>query len=307
MNLSVVVIAKNEEVNIRRCIAALIWCDDVLVVDDYSNDRTREIAESLGARVLQNHFRSFASQRNWALEFGELRHDWVLMLDADEIVTEPLRIELESRLPDAFDGTVGFLMCRKTMFMDRWLRFSDGFPVWIMRLVRRGKCCFADAGHGEEPVPAVDGALSRIQEPFLHYPFSKGLADWVTRHNRYSTLESHLEVNGDSPIRVQSLFSTDRAARRKTLRQISRRLPFRPFGRFCFHLFLKGGIFDGRAGLTYAYLMSVYEALIVLKARELRRQRHGSNSTPLPFTSSTDTSGTIATHDTSTDGAGCLR
>ena len=268
MNLSIVIITKNEEANIQRCLEAVQWCDDILVVDDFSNDRTREIAESLGARVVQNRFQSFASQRNWALNQGALRHDWVLMLDADEVLTEPLRCELEAVLPVTPADVVGFLLCRKTMFMDRWLRFSDGFPVWIMRLVRRDGVRFVDAGHGEEPVPAVAGRLLRIREPFLHYAFSKGIADWVHRHNRYSTLEANLERSQSAAWSIRELCSPNRSTRRKSLRNLSRTLPFRPFWRFCFHYLLKAGIFDGRAGWNYAYLMSVYEGLIVMKRRE---------------------------------------
>ncbi|MBI3862556.1 MAG: glycosyltransferase family 2 protein [Planctomycetia bacterium] len=281
MDLSVVVIARNEEQNIGRCLAALEWCDDVLVVDDFSDDHTRDVAESHGARVLQNKFRSFASQRNWALDAGGLRHGWVLMLDADEVMTEPLRRELETDLASVSAGTAGFLMCRKTIFLDRWLRFSDGFPVWIMRLVRRDGPRFADAGHGEEPVPAVDGTLQKIREPFLHYPFSKGLADWVNRHNRYSTLEADLEFHRASRVVFGDLFSFDRAARRKALRNVGRRLPFRPFWRFCFHYFAKAGFLDGRAGWQYAWLMSVYEGLIVLKVRERRLRRDTAPSRPV--------------------------
>jgi glycosyltransferase involved in cell wall biosynthesis len=252
---------------------ALQWCDDVVVVDDFSEDRTCEIAESLGARVLQNRFCSFASQRNWALEHGLLRYEWVLMLDADEVLTEPLRQEMAAALRNVSRDIVGFLMCRKTMFMDRWLRFSDGFPVWIMRLVRRDDVRFVDAGHGEEPVPKVAGRLTKLREPFVHYPFSKGLSDWVNRHNRYSTLEAQLEVGQLSPISLSEIFSWDRATRRRALRALSRKLPLRSVWRFCFHYFVKMGFLDGRAGQNFASLMAAYEGLIVLKRREEELRR----------------------------------
>jgi glycosyltransferase involved in cell wall biosynthesis len=279
LNLSVAIIVKNEELNIGRCLDALRWCDDVVVVDDYSIDRTREIAEASGARVVQNRFRSFASQRNWALEHAGLRHEWVLMLDADEVVTESLRCELETALSNAGANTVGFQMCRKTIFLNRWLRFSDGFPVWIMRLVRRQGVRFMDAGHGEEPVPTVNGTLCRIHEPFLHFPFSKGLAEWIDRHNRYSTLESDFEFDRKSSVTFGNLVSSDRAVRRKALRNLGRFLPIRPFWRFCFHYLFKAGFLDGRAGWQYAYLMSVYEGLIVLKLHERQLQSEKAGNT----------------------------
>ena len=279
LDLSVVIIVKNEEPNIGRCLDALRWCDDVVVVDDFSVDRTREVAESAGARVVQNRFRSFASQRNWALEYADLRHEWILMLDADEVVTEALRRELMTALANADAETVGFLMCRKTNFMGRWLRFSDGFPVWIMRLVRRAGVKFVDAGHGEEPVPAVNGKLRKIHEPFLHYPFSKGLAEWIDRHNRYSMLEAEFEFNHRSSFAFGDLVSSDPAVCRKALRNLARSLPMRPFWRFCFHYLFKAGFLDGRAGWQYASLMSIYEGLIVLKLQERRMQKEQAEIT----------------------------
>jgi glycosyltransferase involved in cell wall biosynthesis len=273
VNLSVVIIAKNEEVNIRRCLEALQWCDDLLVVDDFSEDRTREIAESLGARVFQNRFRSFASQRNWAMDNGSLRHDWVLMLDADEVVPESLKQEMQLALQNVARDVAGFLICRKTMFMGRWLRYSDGFPVWIMRLVRPDNVRFVDAGHGEVPAPKVAGRLEQLYHPLTHYPFSKGLSDWVDRHNRYSTLESQFELAEPSSLSFSEVFSSNQATRRTGLRALSRRLPFRAFWRFCFHYFWKAGFLDGRAGWSFASLMAVYEGLIVLKRREEEMQR----------------------------------
>ncbi len=204
--ISVVVIAKNEEANIRRCVEALTWCEDVVVIDDQSVDDTARLAADGGARVLTHGFESFARQRNWALDHAALRHDWALMLDADEVVTAELQGEIERVVPAAETNLVGFRMCRKTMLMGKWLKYSDGFPVWIVRLVRVGRFRFEDSGHGEVP---------------------------------------------------------------------SRRMPCRSLLRFLYQYVMKGGFLDGRAGLTFSWLMAVYEGLIVLQRREmeLRQQR----------------------------------
>jgi glycosyltransferase involved in cell wall biosynthesis len=271
VNLSAVIIAKNEEANIGHCLRALAWCDDVLVVDDGSVDGTARVAEEAGARVVQHPFESFARQRNWALDYGLLRHPWVLMLDADEVVTPELRAELEQRLPQVSDDVVGFLMCRKTIFYDRWLRYSDGFPVWILRLVRNGRVRFLDAGHGEVPVPPVDGRLEKLLQPFLHSPFSKGLGEWFSRHNRYAGREAELEFAAPAGVPWRQLWSWQRPERREAQRALSRRLPFRPQLRFWYHYLGKRGFLDGRAGYAYAKLMAIYEAMIVLKRDELQR------------------------------------
>ena len=90
--ISVVVITKDEEINIRRCVEALAWCDDVVVIDDHSTDDTTRLAVECGARVLTHGFESFATQRNWALEHAGLRHAWALLLDADEVITPDLQL-----------------------------------------------------------------------------------------------------------------------------------------------------------------------------------------------------------------------
>lgn len=267
--MSVVVIAKNEADNIRRCLAAVAWCAERVVVDDGSTDGTPDLAREAGARVVEHRFESFAQQRNWALDEAGLAHDWVLLLDADEVMTDALRAEIERALPAAAADVAGFRMCRKTLFLGGWLKWSDGFPVWIMRLVRRGKARFRDSGHGEVPVPPVNGRLGTLHEPFLHDPFSRGIGDWVERHNRYALLEARQECASRACWRWRDLVSTDRAVRRRARRELSRRLPCRPALRFLYQYIGQLGFLDGRAGLEFCLLMAAYEGLIVLKRREL--------------------------------------
>jgi hypothetical protein len=173
-------------------------------------------------------------------------------------------------------------MCRKTMLLDNWLKYSDGFPVWIMRLVRNGSANFEDSGHGEVAVPNVDGHIATIREPFLHYAFSKGLTDWIDRHNRYSSLEAELELKAVSDVKFRTLFSSDKAVRRRVLRALSRRLPLRPTFRFVYQYVLKRGFLDRRAGWTFSRMMAMYEGWIVMKRKELRRARRGQPSAEVP-------------------------
>lgn len=273
--LSVVVLARNEAGNIGRCLESVAWCDERVVVDDASTDDTPRLARAAGARIVERKFDTFAGQRNWALESAGLRFPWVLMLDADEVVTEDLRREIERQIPAAAGDIAGYRMCRKTMFRDRWLKWSDGFPVWIMRLVRRGAAKFQDSGHGEVPVPPVDGRLDTLHEPFLHYPFSRGVGEWVERHNRYALREAQQEWESSAPWTVRELFAGDRADRRRARRSLSRSLPGRPLLRFLYQYVWQLGALDGRAGLEFCLMMAAYEGLIVLKRRELESVARG--------------------------------
>jgi glycosyltransferase involved in cell wall biosynthesis len=270
---SVVVIAKNEADNIERCLRSITRSDDVVLVDDCSEDQTARIARKLGARVLPHRFESFAQQRNWAMEHAGVKHPWVLMLDADEALTPRAERAIADAIESACDDTAGFLMCRKTIFLDRWLRYSDGFPVWIMRLVRPDRARFVDSGHGEVPSPPVDGVLGTIREPLLHYPFSRGLSDWLARHNDYSTREAAMETETHLPWTWREILLGHGPEQRKALRNLGRRLAFRPLLRFCHHYFIHRGFMDGRAGLAFSLLMAGYEGMIVLKRRERELQQ----------------------------------
>ena len=159
-------------------------------------------------------------------------------------------------------------MCRKNWFFGRFLRHVDGYPVWIMRLVHRQRARFVDSGHGEVPLPPLQGTVAKVREPFLHFPFSHGLSHWVDRHNVYSTKEAQLELNDRASWSWRKVFGRDATARRRSLRNLARRMPFRHVLRFCYHYFWKSGFLDGHAGLAYSLLMAGYEGLIVLKRRE---------------------------------------
>ncbi|OYP39149.1 glycosyltransferase family 2 protein [Rhodopirellula sp. MGV] len=268
-SVSVVVIAKDEAHIIQSCLDSLSWADEVVVVDDYSSDHTPSIAERAGARVITHRFDTFAGQRNWALKHARLRNEWVLMLDADEACTPAFTEAIENALNSVNDDTAAFKMCRKTMLSGRWLRYSDGYPVWIMRLVRNGRARFEDSGHGEVPVPSVDGRVQTIVEPFVHQPFSRGIQHWWDRHIRYAQREAWQECQEAANLDFRALVARDPSQRRAALRAFSRRLPCRAAFRFCYQYLFKRGFLDGAAGLQFCRMMACYEQMIVTKKWEL--------------------------------------
>lgn len=266
--VSVVVLTKNEESNIQRCVNALNWADEVVIVDDGSTDKTVRAATDSGARVVEHRFESFARQRNWALEHAGLRNQWVLMLDADEVSTDKFSAEILSAVQSAGDEIVAFRTCRKTMLDDVWLKHSDGFPVWIMRLVRLGHVDFQDSGHGEIPVPDVNGTMGTIRSPFIHYAFSRGMDDWWMRHMRYAAREASRERAHQNGASVFSVFSLDASARRRGLRSISRKIPARGTLRFIYQYIFRCGFLDGSAGLRFCRMMACYESMISIRKAE---------------------------------------
>lgn len=269
MSISILLLTLNEEVNLPACLAAVTWSDDVVVLDSFSQDGTVAVAERLGARVYQRTFDSFAGQRNYALDRIDFKHDWILHLDADEIVTPSLQEEMLGAVGSGrFDA---YRIPSKMMFFGQWLRYSGMYPSYQVRLGHRERFRFKQVGHGQRENLAPE-RVGTLVEPYLHYSFSKGLSEWFDKHNRYASDEASETVRLLSESRGidwGGLWSPERTRRRRVLKELSYRLPFRPSLRFLYMYVLRRGFLDGRAGLTYCRLLSIYEYLIVLKTREL--------------------------------------
>jgi glycosyltransferase involved in cell wall biosynthesis len=279
VKVSVLLLAHNEEANIPSCLAALAWCDDVVVVDSGSTDRTVEIARSYGARVLFRPFDDFATQRNFGLEHGEFRNDWILHLDADEIVTPAFVERLTDLQPEA--GIDAWRVPSKTMLLGRWLRHAGMYPSYQVRLGHVERLRFQQVGHGQrEALPSE--RVATFSEPYLHYNFSHGMRRWLEKHVGYALAEARLILQDRS--RAMSVNrGDDPSARRRRLKSLSHRLPLwlRPAARMFYILVIQQGIRDGRAGLFYALMLSVYEGMIAVFAYDIMlgaRRGYGTNT-----------------------------
>lgn len=271
MSISVLILTLNEEINLLECLQSVSWSDDIVVFDSFSSDRTVEIAKSKGARVFQRKFDNYAAQRNAAFEV-DYKYPWVLMVDADERWPKEIVEEIKSAI--AHNGNITlYHFLRKDMFMGRWIKRSTGYPTWAGRLVKLGKVSVKRDINEEYHTVGEKGYL---KSHFIHYPFKKGIAFWLERHNRYSSMEAESlikELQGKP--NLKNIFSTDPTLRRKSLKQLAYRLPFRPFLVFCYLYFFRMGFLDGIPGLTYCRLRSMYEYMIDLKVKELRRRKNG--------------------------------
>jgi glycosyltransferase involved in cell wall biosynthesis len=266
MNISALILTRNEEVNIGVCLDHLAWCDDIVVLDSFSEDRTVQIAEAIGARVFKRRFDDYANQRNYGLKRIPYQNQWVLMVDADEIVPENLAQEIH-RIETIETDVCMYCMRRKDFFRGKWLRHSSGYPTWFGRLVIPEKVSVKRAINEEYH---TDGKTAYLRHHLWHHPFKKGIAAWVDKHNRYSSMEAEALIQRDEPGNAYNLLSRDPVMRRKGLKQLVYRLPARPLVVFIGLYFLKLGILDGRAGFSYCLLRAFYEYLIDLKQIELR-------------------------------------
>lgn len=236
--ISTVVLTKNEQKNIKECLESLKWSDEIIIVDDYSKDKTREIAKTLGAKVFLHHLdNDFAQQRNFALR--QAQGDWVLFIDADERISPALAAEIQSQISNLKSKNLnGFFLKRKDWFGRRWLRYGETANVKLLRLGRKG------AGEWQRQVHEVweiKGKIGELKNPIFHYPHQT-VSDFLRQINFYSTL--HAEALYQDGVK-SSLF----------------RIIANPLGKFIQNWILRGGFLDGTPGLIVALMMSFHSFL----------------------------------------------
>ncbi len=271
--ISIIILTQDEEANLADCLASVADFDDVHVLDSGSTDRTPAIARERGVPVHFQEFRGFGQQRNWAIDYIPTRYPWQFHLDADERMVPELVTEMTEAVK-ADPSVGGFLVPSKLMFAGRWLRYAGDYPTYQVRLFHRERLRFVDHGHGQREQTTYP--LGRLQQPYLHLAFSKGLDHWFAKHALYARREAEqaLGVSDSSalgtPVDGGSLFSTDPTRRRRALKRLTTRLPLRYLWRLGYLLILRRAFLDGAAGIAYAFMMAAYEGMIEVHLRLLR-------------------------------------
>lgn len=246
------------------------------MVDSQSTDGSPRIAEELGARVVQFEFSgTWPKKKNWALEHLPFRNEWVFILDADEVLPPEAEVEFRAAIAGA-GATAGFWINRRFMFMGRWLRHAY-YPNWNLRLFRHSlgryeKLTDVATASGDNEVHehvVVQGSTGRLRSELDHYAFPS-VEVFVEKHNRYSNWEARVAVAGQS---AGGQLQDAPVARRRRLKQLSRRLPFRPLLRFLYVYIWQKGFLDGCEGYYFARLHGFYEFLSVAKTYELKKER----------------------------------
>jgi glycosyltransferase involved in cell wall biosynthesis len=268
--ISAVVLTKNEEKNITRCLGSLLWCEEIVVVDDYSDDETLNIIQKLKVKsqnylscpvspagrrqagnskikIYQKHLNNdFSEQRNFGLT--KAKGDWILFVDADEVISKSLAFEIQDQIPNIKNQRYnlnlktniikGFYLKRNDYFLGRWLKHGETGNIKLLRLAKKG------TGHWQGRVHerwVIQGQTVLLDNPLLHYP--------------HPTVSSFLKnINSYTNIVAQSW------------RQEGRKMPFWeipifPLGKFIDNYFIKLGFLDGIEGFIMAILMSFHSFL----------------------------------------------
>jgi glycosyltransferase involved in cell wall biosynthesis len=278
--VSVLIPAKNEERNLPACLESVKVADEIFVVDSQSSDRSSDIAQFHGAKVVQFNFNGgWPKKKNWSLENLPFRNEWVLIVDCDERITPELWSEIATVIEEKqYDG---YYLNRRVYFLGKWIRFGGKYPDWNLRLFKHKVGRYENLNTEDIPNTGdnevhehvvLSGQVGYLKEDMLHIDY-RDVYHWLERHNRYSNWEARVYYNllnnsGDRGTIGSNLLG-DSVQRKRFLKRIWVRLPFKPTLRFVLSYILRLGFLDGKAGYIYARLLSQYEYQIGLKLYEL--------------------------------------
>jgi glycosyltransferase involved in cell wall biosynthesis len=286
--LSLIILTYNEEANIEHTLESVKgWVGEIIIVDSFSTDRTLDVCRKFTDRIYQHPFENQAKQFNWALDNVPLQYGWVLRLDADETVTPELAEEITQVLPTLPLEMTGIYMKRRVYFMGRWIKHGDYYPMWFLRLFRKGKGRYEEIT--EEHVVLSEGKTIRLHHDFIDYN-RKGLSFWTDKHAHWAIGEmlDVMSMMGRGALpegTIRPSFWGSQEQRRRWLKsQLYARLPIflRAFAYFLYRYIIRLGFLDGKEGLIFHFLQGcwyrfyvdakIYEAKLfgVAKAEQAR-------------------------------------
>lgn len=272
LDLTIVILTLNEEANLPVALANVKgFASTVMILDSYSNDSTVSISEANGATVFQRNFDDFSSQRKYALEQLPIKTEWVLVLDADEYLSNELKAEIASVIPaSSYDA---YMMKRRFYWNGKWIK-RGYYPTWLVRLGRVGLLTCDDRPINEHLICKTD-RVGKLFNDFIDYN-RKGLSEWIAKHNAYSDREAQQLFKNEAPSEELSFLKSQYHRKRWLRYKIWNKLPatLRPFTLFFYRYIVLGGILDGRHALQYHFLHAFfYRYLIELKLKELIRNK----------------------------------
>lgn len=286
MKLVAIILTFNESRHLARCISSLEkLATEIIVADCFSTDGTLEIARACGAKVIQNHWVNYANQFNWALGQLDEDTDWVIRIDADEVITPDLKIEIQEQMPLLGSEVVGVYCNRRMAFQGRLIRHGGVFPVRVLRIFRfgHGQC---EKRWMDEHIK-VAGRTVNLQGEIIDDNL-QSLTWWTEKHNGYASREVidllNLEYGFFPHETIASLRGGHQAGVKRWLKERGyARLPggFRAFAYFFYRYVVRLGFLDGRSGTAFHFLQGFwYRYLVDAKLVEVKRYMKENNCEP---------------------------
>lgn len=267
-DVSVIILTHNEEKHITRCLQSLLpFTDKLFIVDSFSTDRTVEIARSMGAVVVQNAWVNYATQFNYGIEHTPFQTTWLMRMDADEYVMPELADEINRRLTGLSTETGGVYVKRRVFFLNRWMRHGGFYPIWLLRLWRRGDGFCEQVWH-DEHIKLSKGEPIQFEHDIVDHNLNN-LTWWTQKHNHYTILEMinllNYRYQFDQAEKVQPKLLGTQDQRIRYLKEKYASLPLftRPILYFIYRYFVRLGFLDGRAGFVWCSLQALWYRFLV--------------------------------------------
>lgn len=284
LSLAVVILTYNEEKHIARAIQSVqSFASQIFVIDSGSKDKTVEIAQENGAEVIQHPFINYAKQLQWALDNAPITAQWVMRLDADEIIEADLAQEIHQTLPVLPFDTVGVCLKLKRIFMDKWIRHGGLYPLTLLRIWRYGQGRIEDRWMDEHIILSAGNTIT-LNGSFADHNLND-LTFFTDKHNKYATREAIDVLNQkydlfprENEVVDTRSTSTQAAIKRKVKEKIYNRMPFAlsTFLYFLWRYIFRLGFLDGLPGLVYHFLQGYwYRFLVGAKIMELEKAING--------------------------------
>lgn len=268
IDLSVIILTHNESKHIGRCIKSLQQVTDtIFIVDSFSTDDTVSIAEGLGATVIQNPWVSYSFQFNFGITHNPFETTWLMRMDADECITPELAAELNSSLSQVPAGVSGLYVKRRVIFMDKWIRRGGYYPIWLLRIWRRGMGTCEELWM-DEHIKLSSGTVANLKNDIVDHNLNN-LTWWTQKHNNYAIREVidllNIKYNFDSKPTVDPKFWGTQEQRTRFLKVQYSKLPLftRPFIYFSYRYFIKLGFLDGLKGIIWHFLQGFWYRFLV--------------------------------------------
>lgn len=269
-NISVVILTYNEIENIPFAIENVKpWASEIVILDSYSSDGTVEFCKEQGCKVFQRKFDNFSNQRKYALNELPIASDWIFVLDADELLTDELKAEIESEISNPkFDA---YFIKRRFYWQGKWIK-RGYYPTNLLRFGKKGLITCDDRQINEHIICRTE-SVGQFENDFVDFN-RKSITDWIDKHNKYSTAEAEaLLVKDTSKYR---LWGSQYERKRWIRKNVWNKLPvfIRPLLYMLYRLFIKGGCLDGARAMQYHFLHAfIYRCLIDLKYLETKRKK----------------------------------
>lgn len=258
-SFSAILLTHNEEANLPHALQSIAGAADaVFVIDSLSTDGTVAVAEQFGCKVVSRPFTNQAEQFNWALDHLPLQNEWILRLDADEYLLAETCAEIAQCISHAPDEVTGFYMKRRMIFLNQWIRHGGYYPIWLLRLFRRG-CARSETTEMDEHLVLLRGASARLKNDFVDHN-RKGLSAWTFKHEAYAARQARViagRIGASDPNGIQPRLVGNSVERKRWAKHnVYGRSPLflRAFLYFVYRYVLRLGFLDGRVGLIFHFL-----------------------------------------------------